>query len=323
MPTWRGILNELKKKKDKGSKTPYDSIRRRYLYKLNEFTERDTIIYATKWTQASINISPQLISITEDDIQGLMEVIHGLDGKELDLIIHSPGGSAEVTESFVKYLRTKYDYIRAIIPQGAMSAATMLACAADKIVMGKHSYLGPIDSQIILSTPLGVSSIPAQAILDQFDKASAECKEDSKNMGVWMPILGQYGPALLIQCQNALDLSKDLVATFLNDYMFKDSENKDEISKDIAEKLADHSTYKSHGRHIDRDQAEALGLIIEHLEDDQTFQDLVLSLFHATTHTFDGTTAIKIIENHKGKAYIKQVTPIIIQQQEKEEKKKK
>jgi ClpP class serine protease len=204
-----------------------------------------------------------------------------------------------------------------------MSAATMLACAADKIVMGKHSYLGPIDSQIILSTPLGVSSIPAQAILDQFDKASAECKEDSKNMGVWMPILGQYGPALLIQCQNALDLSKDLVATFLNDYMFKDSENKDEISKDIAEKLADHSTYKSHGRHIDRDQAEALGLIIEHLEDDQTFQDLVLSLFHATTHTFDGTTAIKIIENHKGKAYIKQVTPIIIQQQEKEEKKKK
>ncbi len=42
------------------------------------------------------------------------------------------------------------------------------------------------------------------------------------------------------------------------------------------------------------------------LEKDQTLQDLVLSVFHATTHTFNATGAVKILENHLGKAFIKQ-----------------
>jgi len=57
-----------------------------------------------------------------------------------------------------------------------------------------------------------------------------------------------------------------------------------------------------------------MGLIIEDLEDDQEFQDLILSVFHATTHTFNGTNAVKIIENHNGKAFVKQQQAILIQQ---------
>jgi hypothetical protein len=55
--------------------------------------------------------------------------------------------------------------VRVIVRLAAMSAATMMACAADKIVMGKHSYLGPIDPQLRLQTPLGVQQIPAHTIL--------------------------------------------------------------------------------------------------------------------------------------------------------------
>jgi len=54
-------------------------------------------------------------------------------------------------------------------------------------------------------------------------------------------------------------------------------------------------------------------LNIENLENDQELQDLVLSVFHATTHTFNGTTAVKIIENHNGKAFIKAQQTIPIQ----------
>ena len=43
------------------------------------------------------------------------------------------------------------------------------------------------------------------------------------------------------------------------------------------------------------------------LEDDETLQDLSLSVFHATTHTFTGTAAAKIVENHVGRAFIKHV----------------
>ncbi len=46
-------------------------------------------------------------------------------------------------------------------------------------------------------------------------------------------------------------------------------------------------------------------MIIDDLEDDQNLQELVLSIFHATTHTFEGTPAVKIIENHLGNAFIK------------------
>jgi len=51
---------------------------------------------------------------------------------------------------------------------------------------------------------------------------------------------------------------------------------------------------------------------VENLEDDDKLQDLVLSVFHATTHTFDGTGAVKIIENQLGKAFIKQVQQVVV-----------
>lgn len=234
----------------------------------------------------------------------MMEVIHGLPDAPLDLIVHSPGGSAEATEMVVQYLRSKFSHIRAIIPQAAMSATTMLACAADEIVMGKHSALGPIDPQFIIGGPFGRSSVPAQAILDQFDLAREECKDPAK-LGAWLPMLSQYGPALLKQCENALALAEDLVTEWLAQWMFKGREDAQKAARSAAGQLRDHGTFKSHGRHITRDRAMAMGLVIVPLEADQTFQDLALSVFHATTHTFGATACVKIIENHLGKAFVK------------------
>ncbi len=86
------------------------------------------------------------------------------------------------------------------------------------------------------------------------------------------------------------------------------------VASEIATKLADHKEFKSHGRHINRNKAKKeIGLIIDDLEEDQEFQDLILSVFHATTHTFNGTNAVKIIENHKGMAFINQQRILIPQ----------
>jgi len=143
MPTWGEILTELKQTEEKGVKPPFDAVRRKYIATACKRTGRNVVLYATKWTQAGGNIDPELLSITDEDIQGFMEVIHGLKGPNLDLIVHSHGGSAEATEAIVSYLRTKFSDIRVIIPQSAMSSATMLACASNRIVMGKHSFIGP------------------------------------------------------------------------------------------------------------------------------------------------------------------------------------
>lgn len=300
MPTWGEILKEISTPPN----TP-DMVRRKYLQALTSHTGRDTILYSTKWTDPS-GVNPDLISITEEDIQGFMEVIHGLRNTNLDLIIHSPGGSPVATEAIVKYLRKKFSNIRIIVPQAAMSAGTMLSCSGDRILMGKHSFLGPIDPQFILPThiPGANRMVPAQAILDQFKLAKEECK-DSRNLGSWIPILNQYGPGLLIECKNAIALSRRLVRDWLSRYMFNGERRSSYKAAFVAKRLAAHQDHKSHARHLDRDDCKEIGLVIEDLEKDQILQDSVLSVFHAATLTFTTTPAVKIIENQNGKAFIK------------------
>lgn len=310
MPTWGQILAELQAEQQRTKQVPFDSVRRRYLTALHKHTGRQTILYASKWTQTgSGRTEPASVSITDEDIQGLMEVLYGLKDKSLDLILHSPGGSPEAAEGIVTYLRSKFDDIRVIVPQAAMSAATMIACASNKIIMGNHSFLGPIDPQFILQTSLGVQAVPAHSILDQFTRAQEECM-NPKLLASWLPILSQYGPGLLIQCKNAIDLGEELVRNWLHHYMFQG--RTPNPSAAIAKKLSSHNEFKSHGRHISIQQAKELGLVVEALENNHIFQEAVLSVFHVTMHTFTATGAVKIIENHLGRAFLKIEQQIII-----------
>ncbi|HYT14938.1 MAG TPA: hypothetical protein VEL80_00895 [Burkholderiales bacterium] len=312
MPSWGGILKEISDLKQRDPARALDLVRRKYIASQYAHSKRAVILYATKWTQASEGVPPEMVSVTEGDIQGFMEVLHGVKETSLDLIIHSPGGSLAAADACVQYLRSKFHYIRVFVPHAAMSAATMLACAADEIVMGKHSFLGPIDPQLIMNTSLGARSIPAQAILDQFEMARTEC-QDPARLAVWLPMLQQYGPDLLVQCQNVSALSRELVQSWLTDYMFRGQLNAAERATSIASWLADHAKFKMHGRHINRERLREKGMNILNLEQDKDQQDFILSIFHATTHTFNLSPAVKIIENHLGNAFINQVQQILIQ----------
>ena len=303
MPIWSEILAELSSTQQQGLPPDFDGVRRKYLLQLHEHVNRNVILYASGWLQREA--PPALVSIGDEDIQAFMEVIQGLSGEELDLILHSPGGSPEAAEAIVSYLRSRFSHIRVIVPQLAMSAATMIACAADEVALGKHSFLGPTDPQILLPTPLGVRLVPAQAILDQFDRAQRECADPAK-LSAWLPMLSQFGPDLLVQCENALDMSKELVRAWLETYMFKERDDSSDKAKLVSDWLADHKNFKSHGRHLSRTEIEQNQLTVNRLEKDEKFQDLSLSVFHATTHTFTGTTAVKIVESHTGRAFIKQ-----------------
>ena len=302
MPTWGQLLEEIRSQIQAGDQQAFDTVRNKYLKELSSFTGRDTIIYATRWTSG--DAPPNLVSINDEDIHAFMEAISGLKCKDLDLIIHTGGGSAEATDAIVSYLRQKFKHIRIIIPQAAMSAGTMLACSADIIVMGKQSSIGPIDPQFILQTAVGVQSIPAHAILEQFKKAQEDCSTNPKNLNSWLPMLSQYGPALLVRCQDQIDFGKELVGDWLKSYMFKDEG--DEIPDKIAEYLSNHGNFKTHGKHINIIKAMEIGLKIEQLENNQDFQDKVLSAFHATMHSFGSTNTAKIIANQNGNCYIKQ-----------------
>lgn len=303
MPIWSEILQELADTAVEGQSPDFDGVRRRYLGKLNCHTRHSVILYASAWLQKT-SPDQSATSIHDEDIQGLMEVCHDLPGPTLDLILHSPGGSAETAEAFVACLRSRFDLIRVFVPQQAMSAATMITCAADEIWMGAHSFLGPTDPQLLLGTALGLRWVSAQDVLDQFDRAAEACRE-SDRLAAWLPMLGQYGPDLLARSETAVKLSQDLVGTWLEQYMFKWDDQKQEKALGIAEWLSNRKAFLSHSRHIPRDALEKKGLKVRRLEDDLVLQDLILSAFHATTHAFGRTNAIKLIENHMGRTFIK------------------
>jgi hypothetical protein len=305
VPTWGEILNELQDPANRlqNGLPDLDGVRRKYLARLATLTGRSTIVYYTDW----LGKGGPATAITLEDMQGMMEVCRGLPGPSLDLLLHSPGGSPEATASIVRYLRRKFDDIRVFVPLAAMSAATMWALASNRIVMGKHSQLGPIDPQIVFAT----GSTPARAIIRQFERAKEECR-DPALLGAWAPILQQYGPALIEQCEAAEALARRLVREWLELYMFSGEDNAGEKAEKVAGYFANYEIHQSHSLGIDRYQAKEIGVKVEDLEADSELQDAVLSVHHAIVHTFQGP-ATKLVENQEGHAYVKLAQQVAIQ----------
>ena len=304
MPARNEIQEEIQRRKASSQ----DEVRREYLKELAKLTERDTILYASAFSSPTMPQIPGIIlTITQDDIQGFMSALHGLSGKSLDLILHSPGGSMEAADQIVQYLRAKYQHIRAIIPQNAMSAATMIACACDSIIMGKHSAIGPIDPQVTFPTATGTFTAPAQAILDEFEQAKREIKQDPSTIPLWASKIQAYPHGFLQLCTTTLNLAKEKVSEWLSLYMLHDDPERDRKSKEIARWLGDAKEHKTHGRPINFKQAIDHGLKVELLEADQNFQETVLSVFHAAMVTFQITQCVKMVENQNGRGLYTQI----------------
>lgn len=302
MANWADILNELNK-----SGSTHDVVRRKYLKELNNLTDRNTILYYSGWLQKS-NVPG--LELNDADKTGFMNCIHQLDKtKGLDLILHTPGGDAAATESLVDYLRSIFgSNIRAIIPQLAMSAGTMIACACKEIVMGKHSSLGPIDPQI--------GGIPAHGIVEEFQRAFNEIKADGNKAAVWQPIIHKYPPTIVGECEKALEWSNQMVREWLRSGMLSGlpTAEVDTLIGTILGELGDHALTKSHARHLSYEKCKQIGLKVIALEDDPTLQDAVLSVHYSAIHTLTTTPAYKLIENHDGIAFIQVIRQVIIQQ---------
>lgn len=288
MPSRADIDAEIKR-----ASQAADSVRRAYLKKLAEYTGHDTIIYASR----------PFVPMIPDDIQGFMSALKDLEGDTLDLILHSSGGSSEAAEQVVMYLRARYNKIRVLVPQSAMSAATMIACAADEIVMGKPSAIGPIDPQY--QTPTGV--VPAYAILEDFTRALADIRKDPKTAALWVPKLNQVPLGMFSMAEATLKRSAEVVERWLREFMHLTEAQ----AKITADWLAS-PEHKSHGKPIGLEAAKAKGLNVVALEDDAELLERLFSVFHATMLTFEGSQCVKLIENNKGKGlYMLMHNPIM------------
>lgn len=289
MPNWSEVLKEIQLCE---YRDPLDRIRRKYLAALERKTGRNVIAYYSGWLQFP-NVANTAVG--DDDKNALMAVIHKLDRtKGLDLILHTPGGDLAATESIVDYLHKMFGRdIRAVVPQLAMSAGTMIACACKEILMGKQSNLGPIDPQF--------GGIPAHGVLKEFQDAINSVKADPGSLPIWQMVIGKYHPTFIGECQNAIDWSTEMVRNWLESGMFSGKRNASKLATKAVNFLGDHNATKNHSRHITIEEAEKI-LRIVRFEDDHELQDLVLTVHHAFMHTFASSKVVKIVENHMGNA---------------------
>jgi ClpP class serine protease len=68
--------------------------------------------------------------------------------KPIDLILHTPGGLVLAAMQIARAVEAHPARVRVIVPVYAMSGGTLIALAANEIVMGEFSVLGPIDPQL-------------------------------------------------------------------------------------------------------------------------------------------------------------------------------
>jgi Serine dehydrogenase proteinase len=316
MSTWSEVLKETLNQKTDAGHIDYDGVRREKLRAVSNHTKRPLIIYAADFlNEAKADMAA--VSIDYSDKQGFSEVIENVGGDSVDVLLHSPGGMAEATESIVAILRSTFHDVRFFVPNIAKSAATMLALSGDQILMDEASELGPIDPQFTFRKGDGtVVTAPAQAIIDQFELAEARISKDPTLLAPWLPILQQYGPSLYKQAKNAIDLSRSYVEEWLSRFMFKAQKDGREKAKKVAGYLGDHNNFKSHAKRIGLDDIAGIAqlntLNVYDLRKDPVLRGLVRGLYHSISIPFDSTPTYKLFENGSGRTLARLIRQVLI-----------
>ena len=91
----------------------------------------------------------------------------------------------------------------------------------------------------------------------------------------------------------------------MTEKILEDKDIKPATKKKIKTTFAKNEDSKTHSRHFDRDKCKEAGLDVIDLEEDNEFQDIVLSIHHCCMILAEQTPAIKIVENNIGGCYIR------------------
>jgi len=135
--------------------------------------KRGTNVIAMIHRQESIGLFGipfyRFISI-EDSEQILRAIRRTPKDKPIDLILHTPGGLVLAATQIAKAIKDHPAKTTVIIPHYAMSGGTLIALAADEIIMDPHAVLGPVDPQLM--------NYPAPSILNAVKKKDPKDVDD-------------------------------------------------------------------------------------------------------------------------------------------------
>lgn len=87
----------------------------------------------------------------------------------IDLILHTPGGLVLATEQIARALIRHPSKVTVFVPHYAMSGGTMLALAADEIIMDANAVLGPVDPQLGNMAAASILKVIERKPIDKID----------------------------------------------------------------------------------------------------------------------------------------------------------
>lgn len=126
-----------------------ESARQRLISKIEKQRGSRVILLVHRQETMSLLGFPIMRYINVNDSEELIRAIHMTDPQmPLDLILHTPGGLVLASYQIAHALKGHKGKVTVFVPHYAMSGGTLIALAADEIVMGKHAVLGPVDPQI-------------------------------------------------------------------------------------------------------------------------------------------------------------------------------
>jgi ClpP class serine protease len=105
-----------------------------------------------------------------DDAEKVLYAIRTTpEDQKIDLILHTPGGLVIAALQIARALKAHAGPVTVFVPHYAMSGGTLLALAADEIVMSPHSVLGPIDPQVNGLPAASIIKVAAEKPLSEID----------------------------------------------------------------------------------------------------------------------------------------------------------
>jgi ClpP class serine protease len=125
-----------------------------------------------------------------NDSEEVIRAIHLTDPEiPLDLVLHTPGGLVLAATQIARAIFKHKGKVTVFVPHYAMSGGTLLALAADEIVMCEHAVLGPVDPQLgeypaasILKAahqkPIAEVDDKTLILADQAEKAIAQMRHE-------------------------------------------------------------------------------------------------------------------------------------------------
>ena len=231
----------------------------------------------------------------ENVLRDIVEDIAKDTSKEqLAIILTTTGGSSTAVERYVNIIRKHYNKIIFIIPDYAYSAGTIFCMSGDEIWMDYFSVLGPIDPQIRNKDG---KFVPALGYLDEINEFIDKASKNSLTQAEFL-ILRDFDLAELRAYEQAKELTVDLLKKWLVKYKFKnwskhkngeDVTLKEKIQRaeEIAANLGDNKKWKYHGRPINIEELEELGLKIEDYTNKEEYNNKIRNYYKLLLNYLD------------------------------------